>query len=131
MDRRHSEACCECRTDKRWIASVAMISEGVDIKRFRVLMYLPNALTELAFRQAIGRVVRSIGPTDDTRASEFVYGAFRTYQVPLFLIANHARLDLNHLLSHDPLTARREREGIDNTSRSLFVAINGASDLVI
>lgn len=55
-------------TDKRWIVSVAMISEGVDISRLRVLIYLPNALTELAFRQAIGRVVRSAGPEDDTRA---------------------------------------------------------------
>ena len=55
-------------TDKRWIVSVAMISEGVDIKRLRVLIYLPNALTELAFRQAIGRVVRSYGSNDDTRA---------------------------------------------------------------
>ena len=45
-----------------------MISEGVDIKRLRVLIYLPNALTELAFRQAIGRVVRTMGPDDDTRA---------------------------------------------------------------
>jgi superfamily II DNA or RNA helicase len=55
-------------TDKRWIVSVAMISEGVDIKRLRVLVYLPSALTELAFRQAIGRVVRTAGHTDDTRA---------------------------------------------------------------
>lgn len=55
-------------TDKRWMVSVAMISEGVDISRLRVLVYLPNALTELAFRQAIGRVVRTNGPDDDTRA---------------------------------------------------------------
>ncbi|TGT56615.1 RNA helicase [Mesorhizobium sp. M00.F.Ca.ET.170.01.1.1] len=55
-------------TEKRWIVSVAMISEGVDISRLRVLIYLPNALTELAFRQAIGRVVRTNGPDDDTRA---------------------------------------------------------------
>jgi superfamily II DNA or RNA helicase len=55
-------------TDKRWLVSVAMISEGVDIPRLRVLVYLPNALTELAFRQAIGRVVRTYGPDDDTRA---------------------------------------------------------------
>ena len=55
-------------TEKRWLVSVAMISEGVDIKRLRVLLYLPNALTELAFRQAIGRVVRSAGRDDDTRA---------------------------------------------------------------
>lgn len=55
-------------TDKRWIVSVGMISEGVDIPRLRILIYLPNALTELAFRQAVGRVVRSAGPEDDTRA---------------------------------------------------------------
>lgn len=55
-------------TDKRWLVSVAMISEGVDIPRLRVLVYLPHALTELAFRQAIGRVVRTAGHDDDTRA---------------------------------------------------------------
>jgi superfamily II DNA or RNA helicase len=55
-------------TDKRWLVSVAMISEGVDIKRLRLLIYLPHALTELAFRQAMGRVVRSAGQEDDTRA---------------------------------------------------------------
>jgi len=55
-------------TQKRWIVSVAMISEGVDIARLRVLIYLSKPLTELAFRQAIGRVVRTAGPDDDTRA---------------------------------------------------------------
>lgn len=56
------------RSDKRWIVSVAMISEGVDIPRLRVLVYLPAAMTELAFRQAIGRVVRTTGGNDHTRA---------------------------------------------------------------
>lgn len=55
-------------TNRRWLVSVAMISEGVDLPRLRVLVYLPNANTELAFRQAIGRVVRTNGPDDDTRA---------------------------------------------------------------
>ncbi len=55
-------------TTKRWIVSVAMISEGVDIKRLRVLLYMSYATTELTFRQAIGRVVRTMGPEDDTRA---------------------------------------------------------------
>ena len=55
-------------TNKRWLVSVAMVSEGVDIRRLRLLVYLPHALTELAFRQAIGRVVRTSGPEDDTRA---------------------------------------------------------------
>ena len=52
----------------RWLVSVGMVSEGVDIPRLRVLVYLPFARTELAFRQAMGRVVRNNGPDDDTRA---------------------------------------------------------------
>jgi superfamily II DNA or RNA helicase len=67
-------------TDKRWLVSVAMVSEGVDIKRLRVLLYLPNAMTELAFRQAIGRVVRTSGPDDDTRAY-VVMPSFETFEV--------------------------------------------------
>jgi len=67
-------------TNKRWLVSVAMVSEGVDIKRLRVLIYLPNALTELAFRQAIGRVVRTLGPDDDTRAY-VVMPSFETFEV--------------------------------------------------
>lgn len=66
-------------TNKRWLVSVAMVSEGVDIKRLRVLVYLPNALTELAFRQAIGRVVRTAGPDDDTRA-DVVMPSFETFE---------------------------------------------------
>jgi superfamily II DNA or RNA helicase len=66
-------------TDKRWLVSVAMVSEGVDIKRLRVLLYLPNAMTELAFRQAIGRVVRTMGHDDDTRAY-VVMPSFETFE---------------------------------------------------
>jgi superfamily II DNA or RNA helicase len=55
-------------TNKRWLVSVAMISEGVDIKRLRILVYLPYAQTELAFRQAMGRVVRSLHDEDYSRA---------------------------------------------------------------
>lgn len=55
-------------TDKKWLVSVAMISEGVDIPRLRVLLYVPHAKTELAFRQCMGRVVRTLGPEDYSRA---------------------------------------------------------------
>lgn len=55
-------------TNKKWLVSVAMISEGVDIPRLRILVYLPYARTELAFRQCMGRVVRSLGEQDSSRA---------------------------------------------------------------
>jgi superfamily II DNA or RNA helicase len=66
--------------NKRWLVSVAMVSEGVDIKRLRVLIYLPKAQTELTFRQAIGRVVRTMGRDDDTRAY-VVMPDFETFNI--------------------------------------------------
>lgn len=63
----------------RWLVSVGMVAEGVDIPRLRVLVYLPNGTTELLFRQAVGRVVRSIGPDDTTRAY-VVMPAFRIFE---------------------------------------------------
>jgi superfamily II DNA or RNA helicase len=36
-----------------------MISEGVDIRRLRAVVYLTNRMTLLSFRQIVGRVVRS------------------------------------------------------------------------
>ena len=45
-------------SDNKWIVSVNMISEGVDIPRLRVMVFLPSGGTELFFRQAVGRVIR-------------------------------------------------------------------------
>ena len=67
-------------TDCRWIVSVAMISEGVDIPRLRVLIYLSNSQTELSFRQSIGRIVRTSGYNDSTRGY-VVMPAFEIFDV--------------------------------------------------
>jgi len=42
----------------RWLVSVLMVSEGVDIPRLRVGVYATAARTELFFRQVVGRFVR-------------------------------------------------------------------------
>ncbi len=42
----------------RWLVAVKMVSEGVDIPRLRVGVYATNVLTELFFRQVVGRFVR-------------------------------------------------------------------------
>ena len=42
----------------RWIVSVLMVSEGVDIPRLRVGVYATTARTELFFRQVVGRFIR-------------------------------------------------------------------------
>lgn len=46
-------------TSKRpWLVAVRMVSEGVDIPRLRVGVYASTVVTELFFRQAVGRLVR-------------------------------------------------------------------------
>ncbi|MGB3292580.1 MAG: DEAD/DEAH box helicase family protein [Phormidesmis sp.] len=44
-----------------WLVAVRMVSEGVDIPRLRVGVYATNILTELFFRQVVGRLVRTEG----------------------------------------------------------------------
>jgi superfamily II DNA or RNA helicase len=46
------------RNHAPWLVSVRMVSEGVDIPRLRILIYATNVVTELYFRQAVGRIVR-------------------------------------------------------------------------
>ena len=46
------------RSTAPWLVSVAMVSEGVDIRRLRSVVYATNIIAELSFRQIVGRVVR-------------------------------------------------------------------------
>jgi hypothetical protein len=58
-----------------WIVSVKMISEGVDIRRLRVLVYATNVITELSFRQITGRVVRTDPKNGDNDYGSVVFPA--------------------------------------------------------
>lgn len=46
------------KNSEKWIITIKMISEGVDIPRLRVLVYATSVRTDLFFQQAIGRVLR-------------------------------------------------------------------------
>lgn len=48
-----------------WLVSVKMVSEGVDIPRLRVGVYLSPVQTEMFFRQAAGRLVRLVPGLED------------------------------------------------------------------
>jgi superfamily II DNA or RNA helicase len=92
-------------TDARWLVSVAMVSEGVDIPRLRVLVYLPYALTELAFRQAIGRVVRTTGADDDTRAY-VVMPSLETFDLYAKRVENEMPASLRNIHESIPKTKK-------------------------
>ncbi|MFA7483601.1 MAG: DEAD/DEAH box helicase [Vulcanimicrobiota bacterium] len=51
--------------DTPWLVSVKMVSEGVDIPRLRVGVYLSPVQTEMFFRQAAGRLVRLVSGLED------------------------------------------------------------------
>lgn len=58
--------------DDPWIVAVRMVSEGVDIPRLAVGVYATNTLTDLFFRQAVGRLVRSSESVRSARAYMFI-----------------------------------------------------------
>jgi superfamily II DNA or RNA helicase len=58
--------------DDPWIVAVRMVSEGVDIPRLAVGVYATNTLTDLFFRQAVGRLVRSSESVRAHRAYMFI-----------------------------------------------------------
>jgi endonuclease G len=60
----------------------------------------------------------------------FVYGDFRTYQVPLSLIERETRLDLKKLIPFDPFESYRRREGLEETLDSLFFPISSSEDIM-
>jgi hypothetical protein len=55
-----------------WIVAVRMVSEGVDIPRLRVGVYATNTVTDLFFRQAVGRLVRWVGRAHRQAAYMFI-----------------------------------------------------------
>lgn len=56
----------------RWLVAVRQVSEGTDIKRLMVLAYLTNTVTEMFFRQAIGRIMRNCGEEGDGEAYTYM-----------------------------------------------------------
>jgi superfamily II DNA or RNA helicase len=60
-----------------WIVAVRMVSEGVDIPRLRVGVYATHTVTDLFFRQAVGRLVRWTGGRGRRGAYMFIPGDAR------------------------------------------------------
>lgn len=60
------------KSNKKWLISVRMVSEGTDIKKLQVLCYFTNWVTELFFRQLVGRVARKISGKEDFEAYVFM-----------------------------------------------------------
>ncbi|MCG5053578.1 MAG: DEAD/DEAH box helicase [Myxococcales bacterium] len=80
-------------TREPWIVAVRMVSEGVDIPRLRVGVYATNTITDLFFRQAVGRLVRWTGGSSKQTAYMFIPDDVRL-RASAFTIAEQRRHSL-------------------------------------
>jgi superfamily II DNA or RNA helicase len=95
-------------SDQRWLVSVLMVSEGVDIPRLRVGVYATAARTELFFRQVVGRFIRAT-PKPRRQMSYLLMPA----DPRLKALAREIELERRHALDLSPLGEEEEGEEFD------------------
>jgi len=97
-------------SSRRWLVSVLMVSEGVDIPRLRVGVYATAARTELFFRQVVGRFIRAT-PGPRRQMSYLLMPA----DPKLKALAHEIELERRHALELTP--DAEEDEEIDESER--------------
>jgi superfamily II DNA or RNA helicase len=108
-----------------WIVAVNMVSEGVDIPRLRVGVYATAAKTALAFRQIVGRFVRTLPDRPANEPSWLYLPADPT----LRSLAGEVEQELRHVrrprADEDPiaLDEPRERRRSEPSESPVFVPV--------
>lgn len=108
----------------KYLVAVRMVSEGVDIPRLGVLVWLTSYRTPLFFAQAIGRVVRSRGAHESATV-------FLPAVRPLLSLATDLEQQRKHILPKikyiedlDELTVEVEKETQEDSSEFAFRALS-------
>ncbi|HET7588948.1 MAG TPA: DEAD/DEAH box helicase family protein [Solirubrobacterales bacterium] len=96
-------------SERRWLVSVLMVSEGVDIPRLRVGVYATAARTELFFRQVVGRFIRAT-PRPRRQMSYLLMPA----DPRLKALAHEIELERRHALDLSPAAEEEEGEEMDD-----------------
>ncbi|MGN6815259.1 MAG: DEAD/DEAH box helicase [Solirubrobacterales bacterium] len=97
-------------SDRRWLVSVLMVSEGVDIPRLRVGVYATAARTELFFRQVVGRFIRAT-PGPRRQMSYLLMPA----DPRLKALAHEIELERRHALDLSPTADEDAAEEMDDS----------------
>jgi superfamily II DNA or RNA helicase len=96
-------------SERRWLVSVLMVSEGVDIPRLRVGVYATAARTELFFRQVVGRFIRAT-PGPRHQMSYLLMPA----DSRLKALAHEIELERRHALDLSPEGEEEEGEELED-----------------
>lgn len=114
-------------SDRPWLVSVRMVSEGVDIPRLRVGIYATTTTTELFFRQAVGRFVRWTPGVRNQKAFLFIPDDHRL-RTRAFQIADQRR---HSLRKRDQTRPERDPAELDAMGEeeqlSLFAALSSVA----
>jgi superfamily II DNA or RNA helicase len=116
--------------DAPWIVAVRMVSEGVDIPRLRVGVYATNTVTDLFFRQAVGRLVRWTGSLERQAAYVFIPDDFRLRRFAT-TIAEQRRHSLKRKEEVDEVQGERREKAPrpdPGDQLSLFAAISAVPE---
>jgi superfamily II DNA or RNA helicase len=108
----------------RWLVSVLMVSEGVDIPRLRVGVYATAARTELFFRQVVGRFVRRT-PTPGRQMSFL----FLPADPDLKRLAAAIEEERRHALALDPALEERDAPVERAPASDGFMALSSSAHL--
>ncbi len=113
----------------RWLVSVLMVSEGVDVPRLRVGVYATTARTELFFRQVVGRFVRRT-PTPREQMSH----VFLASDPRLKALAVQVEEERNHALvqeaAGEAAAEQRERAEAGEAFRALSSSARRDDDVL-
>jgi superfamily II DNA or RNA helicase len=109
---------------ERWLVSVLMVSEGVDIPRLRVGVYATAARTELFFRQVVGRFVRRT-PTP-ARQMSFL---FLPADPDLKRLAARVEEERRHALEQRPELEEQDAPLERNPTKDGFIALSSNARL--
>jgi superfamily II DNA or RNA helicase len=112
----------------RWLVSVLMVSEGVDIPRLRIGVYATSARTELFFRQVVGRFIRRT-PAPREQMSHLFLPSDPTLKRLATLIEEERNHALEQL-SEGEAAERAERAESDDAFRALWSSARRDDDVL-
>ena len=108
---------------QQWLVAVNMVSEGVDIPRLRVGVYATNVLTEMYFRQVVGRFVRmQEGLLKPQRAWLYL-----PKDATLVHYAKRIKAERDHVLEEIMPSVQRTLFGSATTSLKEYIPLHGVA----
>ena len=108
---------------QQWLVAVNMVSEGVDIPRLRIGVYATNVMTEMYFRQVVGRFVRmQDGPPYPQRAWLYL-----PKDGTLVHYAKQIKAERDHVLEDVMPSVQRTLFGTAASSLKEYIPLNGVA----